>query len=121
MATIGMFFVMALFLAIGIGFVYLLSKALEKADSRESEYVRLSGLYGTQQLARRDERIEILNKIGRPECPDGTYSRRQQRLWDKYHGLEKIGKAQTTAEITHLVETRGYISDYYADIIDGER
>jgi hypothetical protein len=121
MGTIVLFVFMALCLAIGWGFLYLFSKAIEKTGSRESEYMRLQSLYSTRQIDRRDKRAFILDAIGAPECPDGTFSPWQNKLWDQYKELEAAGKLQTTAEITHLVETRGYIPDEYADIIEGKR
>jgi hypothetical protein len=110
-----------LFLAVGMIFFYIFARILGGVGTREDRYQDLESLYSTRQLQRRDERMRILKHIGKPECPDGTFSDRQNYLWSKYHELEAIDKTLTAQERNDLVNAKGYISDEYMDIIEGKR
>ena len=63
--------------------------------------------------------MKILQMIGGPECPDGRFSPRQNALWSKFNTLDHIDKQVTESERRQLVDAHGYVSDEYADIIEG--
>lgn len=110
-----------LFLAIGFFFLWVFASVISGLG-RQDPYQRLQSIISTRQIERRDERVEILNQIRAMEkCPDGTYSRPQQQLWNQYYRLEAEDKELTHHERNQLVDARGYISDEYADIIEGKQ
>jgi hypothetical protein len=108
----------ALFIGVGLLFLKIFARIVGGRD-HEDAYLTLQSIYSTRQINRRDERVEIIEQIGSPECRDGTFSPRQKHLWDLYHSLEREDKKLTTQERSHLVEVRGYLPDEIADIIEG--
>jgi hypothetical protein len=81
-------------------------------------YQNLQARLSTEQIARRDQRLSILEDIGGPECPDGTFSPRQQALWREYHRLEKIDKKLIISERWQLVDAQTKIPDEVWDEIE---
>lgn len=114
------FVYVALCIAIGIGFFWIFGKVVS-GNGRGSKYQQLESIFSTRQIERRDEKVKILQMIGGPECPDGTFSPRQNYLWDKFNQLDRIDKQLTESERWQLVDARGYLPDEIADIIEGKR
>lgn len=108
----------AIALALGFVFLYAFSRAVG-GYGRGNTYEQLQSIYSTRQIARRDEKLNILEMIGSPECPDGSFSPRQNYLWSKYNQLDRMDKQLTGQERNELVEARGYLPDEIADIIEG--
>ena len=91
------------------------------SSNREDRYLDLQAEISEAQVRRRRDNYKVLNQIGAPECPDGTYSPRQVALWQDYNSRAKHDRRQTRREQNALVETRGYLPDEIADIIEGKR
>jgi hypothetical protein len=91
-------------LLIGFFFLWLVFGHREK----ESQ----GGDYAARQRSRLTQLNSILYQIGGPECPDGTYSPRQEYLWQEYNRLEKDHNRMLTAERAATIEAAGgYIDD----------
>jgi hypothetical protein len=75
---------------------------------RQERAVEMEAEYGAQQVQRANEKIRMLMQIGAPECPDGTFSPNQAKLWKYYSSLDQQDQAQTEQERLAIVETRGY-------------
>lgn len=75
---------------------------------RQERAVEMEAEYGTQQVQRAGEKIRMLIQIGAPECPDGTFSPNQAKLWQYYYSLDQQDQALTEQERTEIVEMRGY-------------
>jgi hypothetical protein len=112
------FVYVALCIAIGLGFFWMFGKVVS-SNGRGNKYQQLQAEISNRQIARRDEKQKLLYMIGGPECPDGTFSPRQNHLWGKFNELNRIDKALTNQERNELVEARGYLPDEIADIIEG--
>lgn len=95
----------AICILIGLGFLWIGGKIFTSLFD-DTEYLILQSEISAAQLARRDERVKILYEIGKPECPDGTYSPRQMVLWKQYKELEKHNEEVTAIERSRLVEAR---------------
>ena len=82
-------------LTVGFGLLKLFATFIANSDSR-SPYQIVESEISAAQLARRNQRVEILNQIhNAPKCPDGTYTDWQKMLWDNYHALE-VGNEKIT-------------------------
>ena len=101
--------------------LWSVARLLIGQHDREDRYLDLQAEISEAQRGRSAGRQEVLRQIGRPECPDGTFAPWQVKLWQEYNARERHGKRMTRREQNRLVETRGYISDEYMDIIEGKR
>lgn len=109
--------------AFGVGwfilwvFVHTVVAGRIQGESRETYQDRQARI-SAQQLERRDQRLYILEQIGGPECPDGTFSPRQQVLWNEYHRLEAIDKKLIISERWSLVDARTKVPDEVWDEVE---
>ena len=109
------------FIILGLVFFWIFARILIGAGEREDKYQKLQSEISMAQFARRREHQKILFQIGKPECPDGTFSQRQIELWADYRMLDAQDQALTYHEHNALVEAQGYLPDEIADIIEGRR
>lgn len=115
------FGVTAFFIILGLVFVYIFACVVAGESERTSKYQKYESHYASEQHARSITKQKLLRQIGKPECPDGSFSLRQNLLWDQFNDLDRIDKILTKGERNRLVELQGYLPDEIADIIEGKR
>lgn len=97
-----------LFLGIGLFFAWVVSRISARRVEQEpnERYQKLQTKISYDQMCRRNKMVKVIEQIGGPECPDGTYSPRQVALWREYNALEKHDEMMKRKEIAALVEAR---------------
>jgi hypothetical protein len=97
---------------IALAVVGLFAWAFAGQNKREGNWRNIEAEISTAQIARRDGRLYgILDQIGGPECPDGTYSPRQIAEWQKYNARKKHNQRMERREFARLVDAQTVIDD----------
>jgi len=88
-------------------FLLICMAAGTQADERETKASAARMVFENESLRRRDERLRILEQIGKPTC-NGDYSPEAKALWQMYREMEAADQAWWNQAVQEVIRLGGY-------------